>query len=110
MYNGFSEAVNGFSKNVISFFGNSFGIAMLYWFFTCFGFIFVLIALKPIVLYLFLMVIVLTRMIISGISKQNVLFNLLLAVPQQFALGLFIYRALINTVYKKFEWKGRRIS
>jgi hypothetical protein len=42
MYTGFSDAVSGFSKNVIDFFGGSFLTAFLFWLITSFGFLAVL--------------------------------------------------------------------
>ena len=110
MYCGFNEAVNGFSKNVINFFGNSFLAAILFWVVTTFGFIAVLYELNTILFCIFLIIVITSRVIISCISKQNILLNLLLLVPQQITLGLFIYKAIVNKVKKQFEWKGRSIS
>jgi hypothetical protein len=110
MYNGFTEAVNGFSKNVVNFFGNSFLVATLFWFITTFGFVVILYSLGSFLLSLMLLIILTTRIMVSIISQQNVFVNLLLIVPQQFVIGLFIYKAMINKVKKQFEWKGRSIS
>ena len=52
----------------------------------------------------------LTRVIISQISHQNILQNILLSCPQQLALGLFIYRAVVNAILKRYQWKGRTIN
>lgn len=110
MYNGFNEAVNGFSKNVINFFGNSFLAAILFWIVTTFGFIIVLYSFSTAIFFLYLSIVITYRVIISFISKQNILLNLLFIVPQQFTLGLFIYKAMVYKVKNKFEWKGRSIS
>jgi len=110
MYNGFNEAVNGFSKNVVSFFGNSVLITILFWVVTTFGFIAVLSSLNPFLFCLFLSIVLSTRIVISFMSKQNILLNLVLLVPQQFTLGLFIYKAMIYKFKNQFEWKGRSIS
>jgi glycosyltransferase involved in cell wall biosynthesis len=109
MYTGFNEAVNGFSRNVVNFFGNSFTLAVLYWLVTTFGFIFVLIALPVEVFILYLTMIVLTRIMISLSAKQKISDNFLYAVPQQFSLGLFIFKAVSNKLNKNLEWKGRSI-
>ncbi len=39
MYTGYLDALEGFSKNVIAFFGNSFLLALLFWLVTSFGFL-----------------------------------------------------------------------
>ncbi|NDP22142.1 MAG: glycosyltransferase [Paludibacter sp.] len=110
MYSSFGEAVNGFSKNVINFFGNSFVVAILFWIITSFGFIPVLISLENSMLTLYLFTVLTTRIIISVISKQNVLLNCFYIVPQQIALGLIIYKAFENKLKKQHQWKGRNIS
>jgi len=110
MYKGFNEAVNGFSKNVVNFFGNSFLAAILFWLITTFGFAAILCGLGFFHLCVFLIIILTTRIIISIISQQNILLNTLLIVPQQFVIGVFIYKAIINKVKNQFEWKGRSIS
>lgn len=110
MYSSFGEALNGFSKNVIMFFGNSFIAAMLFWLVTSFGFIAALIGLPELVFYMYLLLLVLTRIAVSVKSGQNTLKNILLIVPQQITLGLFIFKAIENKFRKKLEWKGRSIS
>ena len=110
MYSGFGEAVNGFSKNVINFFGNSFAAASLFWLITTLGFIPILISFDISILILYMLVLLSIRIIISVISKQNILLNILLLVPQQIAMGLFIYKAIENKFKNKHLWKGRNIS
>lgn len=109
MYEGFGEGVNGFSKNVISFFGNSFFMAILFWAITTFGFIPVVLAL-PSFLPIYLLLVISTRVIISVVSNQSIIQNLLLLIPQQLALGVFIYQAFTNKIKKQYQWKGRSIS
>jgi chlorobactene glucosyltransferase len=110
MYEGFSEAVNGFSKNVIMFFGNSFLWAILFWTITSLGFIFVIMSLSIKLACIYFLFLILTRISVSVASKQNIFINLLLAFPQQLIMGLFIYKAIINQSKKAFEWKGRKIA
>jgi len=108
MYNGFGDAVKGFSKNVINFFGNSFLLAVIFWLITSFGFIFFLYDLKILIFYL--IIILTTRMLISIVSRQSILANLLLIIPQQLSLGLFIYKAFTNKLKNQHQWKGRNVS
>jgi glycosyltransferase involved in cell wall biosynthesis len=110
MYECFNEAVNGFSKNVITFFGNSFAVAILFWLVTTFGFLTVLFGLNSSAFFLYLLIILVARIIISFISKQNIILNLVLLIPQQLTLGLFIYQAFMNKLNKQHQWKGRNIS
>lgn len=110
MYDGFTEAVNGFSKNVVNFFGNSFIAAILFWLVTTLGFIPILVGLSPIFVILYFIIIVVTRVFISIVSRQNIPLNLILAIPQQITMGIFIYKAFVNTTKKQYQWKGRNIS
>lgn len=110
MYTGFSEAIRGFSKNVTAFFGNSFITAVLFWAVTTFGIIPVVFALPPLFLFVYLTMYLLIRIIISIISRQNILHNLLFVLPLQVSMALFIYRAFINKYFRKYQWKGRNIA
>jgi len=110
MYEGFIEAVNGFSKNVVNFWGKSFIIATLFWLVTTFGFIAILANFNSIVSILYLITIITTRLFISIVSRQNILLNWVLAIPQQITMGIFIYKAYVNETKKQYQWKGRNIS
>lgn len=109
MYNSFSDAVNGFSKNVAAFFGNSLSIAFLFWLLTSAGILAVTISMHIYLTIAVIMILILTRVIVSITSRQSVLYNILLLIPQQIALGLFIYFAFINKYFRKYKWKGRDI-
>jgi hypothetical protein len=110
MYSGFVEAVRGFSKNVIAFFGNSFILALLFWLITTFGFLPVLLGMTPQLFVAYLIAYLLTRIIISIESRQSIFYNLLFIIPLQISLGLFIYMAFINKNFKRYQWKGRDLN
>ncbi len=110
MYNGFYQAVNGFSKNMVAFFGGSFILAVLFWLITTFGFLAVLLSAPPFLFLVYLALVLSTRLFVSLASRQEVLKNLLFIIPQQIAMGLCIYRAITNHFTKNHEWKGRNIS
>ena len=110
MYSSFAEAVNGFSKNVIMFFGNSGFLAVLFWLITTLGFIPVLVALPLTMVYTYFLMLVAIRFLISVVSHQNPLKNLVLAIPQQVVLGIFIITAFLNKSKKAYQWKGRNIA
>lgn len=107
MYTGFRDAANGFSKNVTAFFGNSFILATLFWMATTVGFIPILLAFPPAVFYFYIAVIVVTRIVISLTSRQNIVLNLIFMIPLQASLGVIIFKAFTNHYFGTFEWKGR---
>jgi glycosyltransferase involved in cell wall biosynthesis len=110
MYSGFSEAVNGFSKNVTAFFGNSLLLSFIFWITTTLGFIPVLMVMPFTLFICYLSAYILIRIFISVTSEQNLFFNLLLLIPQQISCGLFIHKAFTNRLFKDFQWKGRSIK
>lgn len=110
MYSGFNDAVRGFSKNVIAYFGNSFVLASLFWIITSSGFILILSKLPPAIIMVYIILYLSTRIIISKVSMQNIFYNLLYIIPLQFSLALFIYHSFINKNFRKFQWKGRSVN
>ena len=109
MYGGFNEAVNGFSKNVVSFFGNSFFVATMFWLVTTFGVLAIFLTFPLSYFLLYLVIIFSSKIVISIASRQNIIANVILFIPQQLALGFFIVKALTNKVKKENQWKGRNI-
>lgn len=110
MYSGFTDAVTGFSKNVIAFFGNSFLLALIFWLITTFGFLAVLFSLSEWLFIVYLAAYLLTRIFISVSSHQNILYNLVFIIPLQISMGIFIYKAFINKFFREYQWKGRNIE
>ncbi len=110
MYPGYDEAVRGFSKNITAFFGNSFMLATLFWFITTFGFIPVFIMFPFNISLLYIVILLMTRIVVSLASNQNVWINLLYLIPQQLTIGLIIVSAFTNKFIYKFQWKGRDIT
>jgi glycosyltransferase involved in cell wall biosynthesis len=110
MYKGFNEAVAGFSKNVIAFFGNSFLLAVMFWLVTTFGFLAVLLSLPGWLFITYLSAYVLTRIFTSITSRQNLYYNLIFIIPLQLSMGIFIYKAFINKIFRNYQWKGRNIE
>lgn len=109
MYGSFNEAIKGFSKNVLHFFGGHTLPAVLFAIITGAGFI-------PVVLYLpggmtliYFIMIILHRTVISLISRQSVIENILLAPFQIFSFWLMIASAIIHRRKKYLDWKGRNI-
>jgi glycosyltransferase involved in cell wall biosynthesis len=110
MYSGAKDAVKGFSKNVSAFFGNSILLAFVFWLITSFGFIVVFYSLSFPLFLSYVLFYILTRIIVSVVSEQNIAENLLFLFPQQISFGLFIYHAFVNKKNKTYHWKGREIK
>jgi glycosyltransferase involved in cell wall biosynthesis len=109
MYNGFNDAINGFSKNVVNFFGNSFLVASLFWMVTTIGVIAIIVAFPIYLVIVYLLIILTSRMLVSIASRQNILMNILLIIPQQLALGMILIKSIQNKFKKQYQWKGRNI-
>lgn len=109
MYNGLDDAIEGFTKNIFQFFGNSI-LATI-----SFG---ILTTIAPFVLYSHMGVGWLTtyvagmisvRIFVSLASQQSVVQNVLLAIPQHIVFLVIIIKGFINSKRKKILWKGRNI-
>lgn len=110
MYNGYSEAVNGLSRSVLMFFGNSAFIAIIFWMITTFGFVPVVLALTWQFFVLYLCMLLCIRVTVSFSSRQNIIKNVAYGFIQKINLGIIIGIALRARSIKKFEWKGRLVS
>lgn len=111
MYNQFEDGVNGFSKNFFTGFKTSPGVFLLM--IHLFLFIYFLPAVLSLVNFKYMYIvglIVLSRIVISIISRQNILVNVLLHLPQMIVIYFVGWKSLINTLRGNIEWKGRRIS
>lgn len=110
MYSGFSEAVNGFSKNLYSGLNtNPFLFLMLLFtifFIFIFPFIWSLFVIESI---LIILIILIQRYLSSVISKQNPVLNLVLFPVQMFIFIYVAVRSLLLTKSKKIVWKERTI-
>ncbi len=109
MYNSLEESIQGFSKNVNYFFGNSYIIAVLFWLTTSFGFIPLIIMGNYYLLLVYLIIILITRVLISITSNQRVGENLIYLFHQQFILGKIILKSIQNKRNRELKWKGRAI-
>lgn len=110
MYSNFKEAINGFSKNLPAFFGNSCFISVLFWLLTTFGCIAVWATLPLFSLIVYISMVILSRIFVSVISEQSIFKNILFLIPQQFSMGYLNYQAIINYFFRTNTWKGRPIG
>ncbi len=109
MYGSYKDSLNGFSKNVATFFGNSIILAILFWLITTFGFITVLIIYGSTGLALYFVTILIIHMMVSATSNQSIAKNLTYLPIQQLSLGLIIAKSIYNQIKKQHIWKGRNI-
>ncbi|MCF8222895.1 MAG: glycosyltransferase family 2 protein [Bacteroidales bacterium] len=109
MYRDYKDAVHGFSKNVLHFFGNSIAWTLIF-LFLC----------GPVIVFLFLHSLafglmfiaagVLNRLFISLTSRQNALYNIFLGPVQQLYLYYIVYKAVRIKFSGTYTWKGRKIK
>ncbi|MFC2112997.1 glycosyltransferase [Bacteroidota bacterium] len=108
MYDNYSEAVTGFSKNIFHFFSNSYVWTSFFVFFTSTGIVFVALWSAKFAL-LYFSITLLLRILISVISYQNIAFNLFYIPVQHFAFLNIISKALKNRQKGDLVWKERKI-
>jgi len=110
MYFGFTDSIAGFSKNILAFFGNNWLILFAYLILTTLGPFAVWMSISFSALVVYLSVIILSRVIISYLSRQPVLLNLMFMPFQQLSLILISILALFRQMTRTHKWKGRRIG
>ncbi|TVR70246.1 MAG: glycosyltransferase [Marinilabiliales bacterium] len=109
MYRTWKEAVSGFSRNVAEYFGGSIPAGLFFALLTTFGIIPVALYLSPILSALFIVLTVIHRLVISYISRQPLLQNLLLAPFQQLSLFVMVIAAIRHRLNRVLIWKGRNV-
>lgn len=109
MYDDLKDAVEGFSKNIFRFFGDSAVLCILFALVTTVTPFLYFIAGHYILGIVYLTMTVLIRIFVSVSSRQSVVLNLLLIIPQQFILWKIIFTALLRKKRKELYWKGRNV-
>ncbi len=109
MYDSYKESINGFSKNVTTFFGGSTLLAILFWTITTLGFIPILLIYDSRGFAVYLATVLSIHVLVSKTSRQLVNKNIIFLLPQQLSLGLMIVRSIQNKLKKKHIWKGRNV-
>jgi glycosyltransferase involved in cell wall biosynthesis len=109
MYSGYSGALKGFAKNINAFFGNNWLILMLYVILTTLGplAVYALFSLAGLLLYV--AVLVALNVMISLLSRQFWVLNVVLMPLQQASLVILFAMAAWRQLTGKMEWKGRKI-
>lgn len=110
MYHGRNEAIHGFSKNIIEFFGGSFTMLWLYNFITSFGLIVVAIGWNLFYALGYLSILILMKITVSLLSNQSISDNLIYWLPLHFSQLSMSALAIRNRIAGTFTWKGRKIK
>ncbi|MDD4198678.1 MAG: hypothetical protein PHZ12_04660, partial [Paludibacter sp.] len=110
MYNDYEEAMEGFSKNVAAFFGNSYLLAIIFWFITFTGIIWTVSFLPWFFTPIYIVMTIATRVFISVTSRQKIADNIVLHYTQLYNLGLLITRSIKYKKNRTYQWKGRNIA
>jgi glycosyltransferase involved in cell wall biosynthesis len=109
MYSAYKEAIAGFSKNVLHFFSGSLPWAFFYILFTTFGLLFIALWSLPWFLPALAMALI-SRVLISLMSHQDVFRNLLWVPMQHFSFLRMVTMALMHKSQGSLLWKGREID
>ncbi|MFC3560656.1 glycosyltransferase [Pedobacter jamesrossensis] len=109
MYKNLNESISGFSKNLLAGFGNNIIILLLYQLLVIIGPLILILNFNVSLLVLPLTLIVLSRLMISLLSGQNVILNLVLHPLQMLFFLLISIISIKNHLFKKGTWKGRLI-
>lgn len=110
MYNSYDEAVNGFSKNILAGFNMNVAGLICYLLLVMVGPLFIAYFLSLSLLMFAIGLILLSRIMISLMSGQNVLWNLILHPVQMVSLTLISVVSIIRHLTQKTTWKGRNIK
>ncbi|HVV53994.1 MAG TPA: hypothetical protein VHC47_01645, partial [Mucilaginibacter sp.] len=109
MYTGYREAIDGFGKNFLAAFNyNIFGFTIFLLLLTV-GPMIVLMTLNLNLIILMAGLIMLARIMISFLSGQNVIRNVILHPLQMFSMVLIASSAIQRYLTRTTIWKGRRV-
>ncbi|MBK0383744.1 glycosyltransferase family 2 protein [Pedobacter sp. SD-b] len=109
MYKNYKESVEGFSKNLLSGFGNSIFGLLIYLFLVVLGPIFILVFLNFQLFYFAVTLIIFSRLMISYLSGQNVIMNIIFHAFQMISLVVIATLSIKKSLNKTLNWKGRTI-
>jgi glycosyltransferase involved in cell wall biosynthesis len=109
MYTGYTESIDGFSKNFLAAFNYNIFSFLIFLVLLIGGPMLVMITLNfPLILFM-LGLIALTRVMISLSSGQNAVYNVILHPFQMLSLVLISYMAIQKYLTKTTVWKGRKV-
>ncbi|TCD04642.1 glycosyltransferase family 2 protein [Pedobacter frigidisoli] len=110
MYKNLGESLNGFGKNLLAGFGNNILILLFYQLLVIIGPAVLILNFNVSLLVLPITLIVLSRIMISYLSGQNVLVNLILHPFQMLFFLIISFISIKKHLFKTSTWKGRKIK
>jgi len=109
MYKGYTDAINGFSKNFLAAFNYNILWFLIYIVLIIAGPMLIIMTLNLQLILFMVSLIVLTRVMISLSAGQNAWYNLILHPVQMFSLTFVAFLAVQRHLTKTMVWKGRKI-
>ncbi len=109
MYNGYTAAIGGFSKNILSVFNYNIIWFLVYILLTITGPMVVLISLNISIILFMMALIILSRIMSSFSAGQNPFLNIILHPVQMLSLTAISFIAIQKYLTHTFTWKGRRV-
>ena len=109
MYETWSGAVLGFSRNVHEYFGGGRLIMLVFWFIVCLGPFAVFFTSEWWFFSLFVPLVVINRMAVAWASRQNVFLSVVWHPAQMASFTAIVVRNILGIVKKETTWKGRKI-
>ncbi len=109
MYHDFSDALNGFSKNVCAFFGGSIYVTLAFAAIGTIAPFLILFSLPFPLSFAFFFSMLFARMMVSDLSGQSVFKNVMLWPVQHVVFLFMVYMSIRFYRGKNIVWKGRRI-
>jgi hypothetical protein len=109
MYDSFKSGIKGFSKNMLTFFGGQPGLLMVFMLLTTFAPLLCWLEWGILGAVFYVIGVIIQRIFVSLLSKQNVFMNILFIPLQHFSFLISSLWALVCHFTKKHTWKGREI-
>ncbi|MBW4891266.1 glycosyltransferase [Mucilaginibacter sp. HMF5004] len=109
MYKSYTDSLNGFSKNFLAAFNYSIPAFLFFLLLLVCGPMLIAITTNPPLVAFMLMLIILTRVMVSLTSGQNVFYNIVFHPVQMFNMVVISFLAIQKHLTKTNVWKGRRI-
>lgn len=110
MYKSYKQSLNGFSKNLLAGFGGSVLGLLAFVMLICFGLPFIIFYANTSLVFFALILIILNRLLISMLSNQHIIYNIILNCAQIVTLLLLTFITIYKSLTKKQVWKGRIIK
>jgi chlorobactene glucosyltransferase len=109
MYETWSGAALGFSRNIHQYFGGSRAVMFLFWFIVCFGPFVVFAADIWYFFFLFVPLVIVNRVAVAWKCRQNIAGDVILHQLQMIGFTAIVLCNLFGKIKRETEWKGRKI-